>query len=199
MYRAATGEAAAISAADVDLFKSSIEPLARAGKLGALLAQFPPSFINDNYDKQILGAVIRTFVEYPLAVELRHKSWSDSPATAALLKENNVCWVQIDEPKFDFSIASEVPLTADITYFRFHGRNAANWWKGNNETRYKYLYSSEEIDDLADKVRTAGQQVKMTFAYFNNHWKAFAPQNANDLLKVLQLPLIDFRAQRLTE
>ena len=62
MYEAATGEVAAISAGDVDLFRSGIEPLARSGKLGAILAQFPPSFINDSHGKQILGAVIHSDV-----------------------------------------------------------------------------------------------------------------------------------------
>jgi len=199
MYRAATGEVAAISAADIDLFKRGIEPLVRSYKLGALLAQFPPSFINNSYGMQILGAVIRAFGEYHLAVELRHKSWSDDPATAVLLRENNVAWVQIDEPKFASSIAPEVPLTSDMAYFRFHGRNAADWWKGNVETRYKYLYSGSEMNELADKVKSASQQTQVTFAFFNNHWKAFAPHNANDMLKALQLPFVELPVQRLTE
>jgi len=68
--------------------------------------------------------VIRTFGRYPLAVELRHRSWSDDEDTSKLLRENNVSWVQIDEPKFRSSIATEVPITSDFTYCRFHGRNA---------------------------------------------------------------------------
>jgi len=192
MYRAATGEAAAISTEDVDLFRSGIEPLARSGKLGVILAQFPPSFINDSHGKQILGAVMQTFGEYRLAVELRHRSWSDESDTERLLRENNVAWVQIDEPKFQSSIAPEVPLTSDMAYFRFHGRNAEMWWKGDVETRYKYLYSPEEINELAEKVKDASQKTSLTFAFFNNHWRAYAPRNAGDLTKALQLPFKDF-------
>ena len=188
MYRDATGEEAIVSQADVDTFKSSIEPLARTGKLGALLAQFPPSFKNDDYGRQILGAVAKTFGEYPLAVELRHRSWSDDETAAELLRGNNVAWVQIDEPKFGTSVAVDVPVTADMAYFRFHGRNAKEWWSGDSETRYRYLYSTEEIAGLADRVTAAGEQVGMLFAYFNNHWQAYAPRNANDLKKSLQLP-----------
>jgi uncharacterized protein YecE (DUF72 family) len=189
MYTEATGDEATISAADVELFRRGLEPLANQGKLGALLAQFPPSFINDSYSKQILRAVIKVFHDYPLAVELRHKSWSDDAGTAGLLRENNVAWVQIDEPKFSSSLAAEVPLTADIAYFRFHGRNREMWWKGDNETRYKYLYSPAEIEELAQKVKTAAQSSRLLFAFFNNHWKAYAPRNANDMLRTLQLPL----------
>lgn len=188
MYRDTTGEEAIISLADVDTFKSSIEPLAKTGKLGALLAQFPPSFKNDDYGRQILGAVAKTFGEYPLAVELRHHSWSDDGTTAELLRENNIAWVQIDEPKFGTSLAADVPVTADMAYFRFHGRNARDWWSGDGESRYRYLYSTEEIGELAGRITTAAENARMMFAYFNNHWQAYAPRNANDLKKSLQLP-----------
>ncbi len=199
MYQATTGETAAISREDVDLFKSGIDPLARSGKLGALLAQFPPSFINDNHGKHLLGAIIRTFSEYRLSVELRHRSWSDESGTAPLLRESNVTWVQIDEPKFQSSIAAEVPLTSDMAYFRFHGRNTDMWWKGNVETRYEYLYSPEELKELAEKIKTASQKASLTFAFFNNHWRAYAPHNAGDLTKALQLPFNEFPTQRLPE
>jgi uncharacterized protein YecE (DUF72 family) len=199
MYRAATGEVAAISAADVDLFKSGIEPLANSCKLGAILAQFPPSFINDDHGKQILEAIIHTFSEYRLAVELRHKSWSDVPSTADLLRKSNTCWVQIDEPKFSISIARNVPLTSDMAYFRFHGRNAEMWWKGNVETRYSYLYSKDEISLLAETVKATRQKTSRMFAFFNNHWKAYAPRNAGDLIKALQFPFIEFSVQKLPE
>lgn len=188
MYREATGDIAAISTQDVDVFQRSLEPLVKAGKLGALLAQFPPSFKNDGYGQQIIGALGRTFRQCPLAVELRHRSWSDDANTARLLRENNIAWVQIDEPKFSTSVAMEVPLTADLAYFRFHGRNAKDWWTGDNETRYKYLYSPEEIAGLAEKVKAAAAKMKVLFAFFNNHWQAYAPRNANDLKMALQLP-----------
>ncbi len=195
MYKEATGEEATISQKDVDLFKHSIEPLARYGKLGAMLAQFPPSFKNDGFGQQILGAVANTFGEYRLAVELRHRSWSDDENTARFLRENNIAWVQVDEPKFQTSIASEVPITADMAYFRFHGRNAEMWWKGDSETRYKYLYSSDEINDLANKVKPASAQTKLSFAFFNNHWQGYAPRNAADMMRDLQLPFKELPVQ----
>ncbi|MFC2062760.1 DUF72 domain-containing protein [Chloroflexota bacterium] len=188
MYREATGREAAISQEDVDLFKSSIEPLARYGKLGCLLAQFPPSFRNDSHGLQILKAVINTFGEYSLAVELRHRSWSDDDNIATMLKENRVAWVQIDEPKFKSSVAEELPITSDMAYFRFHGRNSETWWTGDSETRYRYLYSPEEIDELVARVKTAAGGTKMLFAFFNNHWQAYAPRNATDMVKKLGLP-----------
>ena len=191
MYHAATGEAAAISQQDVDIFNKSLEPLVKSQKLGALLAQFPPSFKNDGYGQQIIKALANAFGQYPLAVELRHRSWSDDAGTEKLLRGLNIAWVQIDEPKFSTSIATECPLTADMAYFRFHGRNAAEWWTGDSATRYRYLYSPDEITELAARVKKAAIRTKLLFAFFNNHWKAYAPRNANDMKKALQLSFQD--------
>lgn len=176
-------------------FERSIESLVEYGKMGALLAQFPPSFKNNSYGQQILNGIIKKFGKYRLAVELRHKSWSDDANTARVLRENNVCWVKIDEPKFDFSVAEDVPVTSDMAYFRFHGRNAEMWWKGDNETRYNYLYSPGEIKELAEKVRSAAEQTRLVFAFFNNHWRGYAPRNAVDLMKNLQMPFIELPIQ----
>ncbi len=188
MFEKATGEVAAISREDVSLFCQGIDPLLSSGKLGALLAQFPPSFINDSYGKQVLRAIIRYFGAYNLAVELRHKSWSDDPDTARLLKEGNAAWVQIDEPKFSFSLAKNIPQTSELSYFRFHGRNKEMWWKGDVESRYCYLYSPAEIEGLAARVKESASISRTTFVFFNNHWKAYAPRNAVDMMKALGIP-----------
>jgi uncharacterized protein YecE (DUF72 family) len=189
MFEKATGEIAAISQDDVNLFCRGIEPLVKAGKLGALLAQFPPSFTNDRHGKDVLQGLITHFGQYHLAVELRHRSWSDDPATARLLSEANVAWVQIDEPKFSFSLGANVPQTSDLAYFRFHGRNKEMWWKGDVETRYCYLYSADEIKELAARVKSVSEKSRLCFVFFNNHWKAYAPRNATDIMKALDLPL----------
>jgi uncharacterized protein YecE (DUF72 family) len=189
MYKESTGEEAIISQEDVGTFKRSIEPLMKYGKLGALLAQFPPSFKNDSFGQQIISAVIKTFNQYRLAIELRHRSWSDDENTSSLLGSHNVAWVQIDEPKFSSSIAAELPITSDMAYFRFHGRNAEMWWKGDSETRYKYLYSPDEIDELAGRVKSAAQVTRLLFVLFNNHWQGYAPRNAADTMKKLELPM----------
>jgi uncharacterized protein YecE (DUF72 family) len=197
MFAEATGEVAVISQRDVDQFQQSLEPLAKSGKLGALLAQFPPSFKNDKYGQQILAAIIRTFGQYRLAVELRHRSWSDDTDLARLLRDNNVSWVHIDEPKFQSSIAAEVPITADMAYFRFHGRNVEMWWRGDSETRYQYLYSPDEINELAGKVKAVSTRARYTFVMFNNHWQGYAPRNAVDMKKALQLPFQELAATSL--
>jgi uncharacterized protein YecE (DUF72 family) len=190
MYQETTGtDEVVVSQADIDLFRNSIEPLARKGKLGPLLAQFPPSFTNDIYNRNILEAIFRAFKDYRLAVELRHRSWSDDENTAQILMENHIAWVQIDEPQFSSSIDKELPVTSEVAYFRFHGRNREMWWKGDTETRYKYLYSPDEIIELANKVQLTAKKTELLFAFFNNHWQGYAPRNAINMKNALRLPL----------
>ena len=178
MFEASSGQPAVISQADVELFRKGIEPIRASGKLGPVLVQFPPSFENNVYGWQILGAVLDTFKDLSLAIELRHFSWSRHPRTEQVLREYNVAWVQTDEPRFSISSAEELPLTANFAYFRFHGRNREYWWTGNNETRYKYLYSEEELKELLNRVGNAASKSAKVFVYFNNHWRGDAPKNA---------------------
>jgi uncharacterized protein YecE (DUF72 family) len=69
------------------------------------------------------------------------------------------------------------------------------WWKGDSETRYKYLYSQEEIDELAERVKTGSKQTKLAFVLFNNHWQGYAPRNAVDMMRSLRLPFQELPIQ----
>jgi uncharacterized protein YecE (DUF72 family) len=87
----------------------------------------------------------------------------------------------IDEPRFKTSIR-HVPLTSDIAYFRFHGRNYKQWWKhGESEDRYNYLYTPEEQQHLAEDVREVATKTSETYAFYNNHYGAKAVVNALQL------------------
>jgi uncharacterized protein YecE (DUF72 family) len=62
---------------DVDDAKHGFESLANSGRLAALLLQFPISFRHTEGNWDHLIDVIHIFREFPLALEVRHKSWSD--------------------------------------------------------------------------------------------------------------------------
>src|SRR5207249_11029096 len=100
MFQKATGQDPFdLGTKDVDEFRLAIDPIANAGKLGALLAQFPASFKNEPNARGYLEWLLGAFREYPLAVELRHRSFSDDPeGTLKLLGAFGAAWVQIDEP-----------------------------------------------------------------------------------------------------
>ena len=166
---------------DVDEFRAAIEPLANAGKLGALLAQFPASFKNDADARGYLEWLLARFKEYPMAVELRHRSWSDDHAdTLALLRAFGAGWAQIDEPKFRDSIRQRAGSDPGALYYlRLHGRNAAQWWKHEkSEDRYNYLYSPKELAPFAEAAEKVSRQVRKAYMYANNHFSAKSVANA---------------------
>jgi uncharacterized protein YecE (DUF72 family) len=182
VFAKATGtDPSQLGAKDVDEFRAALEPLMGAGKLGALLAQFPASFKNDAEAAGYLEWLLKAFREYPVAVELRHRSWSEDPSdTARLLSAYNAALAQIDEPKFKSSIRQTLmPNVKSFYYLRLHGRNAAQWWKHDaSEDRYNYLYTTDELEPFAAAAKAAARQVKKAYLYANNHFSAKSVANA---------------------
>jgi uncharacterized protein YecE (DUF72 family) len=192
-----------LSRADIDQFRHGIDPIAEAGRLAALLIQFPPSFHAEPATREYLDWLLAAFAGYPLAVELRHRSWSDAgDDTRARLDAHRAAWALIDEPKFENSVqqswserpaqGNDGPRTTDLrpTYIRLHGRNAAKWWDHDEaEDRYDYLYSTDELKPVVRAVKTAAPKSKRVLVYFNNHFSAKAVANAAVLRHELDQPL----------
>jgi uncharacterized protein YecE (DUF72 family) len=179
--------------ADLDEFKRGLEPLATSGKLGALLAQFPPSFKSGEGERAYLADLLNAFRDYPVAVELRHSSWSDGfGETLELLNAFQAAWVQIDEPKFRFSIRQNfLPNVKGFYYMRLHGRNADKWWRHEkSEDRYDYLYSEEELKPFVETISAARQIVKKVYLYTNNHFSAKSVANAAMIKQQLGEPIV---------
>lgn len=177
---------------DVDVFKRGIEPLAVSGRLGPLLAQFPAGFKYTPDARAHLDWLLAAFRDYDVAVELRHRSWSDHRADIFdMLHAYGAAWTQIDEPKFRFSIRQDfLPNTKAFYYLRLHGRNAAEWWDHDQaEDRYNYLYSEDELAPFAEAVRTARALVKKQYVYLNNHFAAQAVADAAVLRHLLDDPM----------
>lgn len=170
-----------VSARDVEEFLAGVDPLASAGKLGALLAQFPPSFKNTEPARAYLDWLLGHLSGHLVAVELRHRSWSDNlAATLTLLNEHKAAWTQIDEPKFQFSIRQNfLPNVKGFYYMRLHGRNVEKWWRHDNaEDRYDYLYTPQELKPFSETADAARTLVKKLYLYMNNHFAAKSVANA---------------------
>ena len=183
---------AAPNDADLDAFRRGIDPLASSGRLGALLAQFPPSFKDTAQSRDYLAQLLRAFAGYPVAVELRHKTWSDAVGeTLSLLGTFGAAWVQIDEPKFTCSIRqNDLPNVQGFYYMRLHGRNTAQWWTHDkSEDRYNYLYSGEELKEFTETAGAARELVQKLYLYTNNHFSAKSVANAAMIKQQLGEPV----------
>jgi uncharacterized protein YecE (DUF72 family) len=191
--QAAIAELARPNDADLEEFRRGIEPLRRRQRLGPLLAQFPASFRAGDAQREYLIDLLGAFSDYAIAVELRHRSWSDAfTETLTLLNTARAAWVQIDEPKFKFSIRqNHLPNIRGFYYMRLHGRNADRWWRhASSEERYDYLYSDTELAPFTETVRAAREVVGKVYLYTNNHFSAKSVANAAMIKKQLEEPVM---------
>jgi uncharacterized protein YecE (DUF72 family) len=191
MHEKKTGEKAQITQEDVDTFKKGIDPLAKTNKLGCLLIQFPPSFKLSPRNQEGLDTILGYFKDYPAAVELRHRSWSDElNVTEDTLTNYNASLVYIDEPKFYFSIKQDFKPIGPIFYLRMHGRNVDKWFRHKSAAeKYNYLYSSEELEPFVTGLGQIKDMTKKLYVYLNNHYAAKAVANAMMIRYKLSLPI----------
>ncbi len=156
---------------ELEAFFSSIRPLQRHGKLGAVLVQLPPRGRGEVPLEGFLAALPRGV---RVAVEFRDPSWLAGDVLS-LLRRYEVAYVVVDEPL----LPPVVEVTAGFAYIRWHGRGERPW--------YYYHYSIEELKPWAQRVRELADEVGLVLGYFNNHFRGFAPHNALQMLALLGL------------
>jgi uncharacterized protein YecE (DUF72 family) len=171
----------AFTAADVAQARAAFDVLAAAGKLGAVLLQFPWSFRNDGVAHEWLGDLFGAFAGLPLVLEVRHASWSD-PDVLSWLDERGVGLVNVDQPLFGSSLKPAAHATAEVGYVRLHGRNYRDWFrdKATRDERYDYLYTADELRPWVARIRdiAARPRTRQVYAVTNNHHVGKAVVNA---------------------
>ena len=162
---------------DAAVFRDALSALADNARLAAVLMQFPHSFHYTVQNRKHLDAVSRALEGVPLACEFRCAEWLTNRVYEGLCARG-VALVAVDEPALDGLLPPVCIPTSGTAYLRFHGRNKENWWRGDNASRYDYLYSEDELREWIPKLVSLGGTVTNAFIYFNNHWRGQAVQNA---------------------
>ena len=166
---------------EVDEVRKGLDPLAEAGKLGALLLQYPWSFRNTDENREWLRDLERAFRGYPLVVEVRHLSWNEPEFYAELLA-SRVGIVNVDQPMFRNSLPPSARATSTVGYIRVHGRNYKDWFRktAGRDERYDYLYSANELKPWAERTKALAEEPGVTDVYVvnNNHFAGQAVTNA---------------------
>lgn len=177
---------------DVAVTRDGIAPLADAGRLGCVLAQFPWSFKRTSESREWLDDVLGAFAEFPLAVEVRHSSWN-VPEFYSWLAECGVGVVNIDQPVFRHSIKPDARATADVGYVRLHGRNYENWFRDDAEPheRYDYLYSADELRPWLERIHEVAERARDTYVITNNHYEGQGAANAAMLRKLYGIDQVE--------
>lgn len=182
--KSSSAETIRYTAQDIEDAKNGFEPMANAGRLGAVLLQFPISFkyTEGNWDHLI--DVLHLFREYPLAVEVRHKTWAD-PLVLKALQEENVAFCNIDQTRLGETLEGTEYVTAPLAYLRLHGRSKEWFTAKNRDARYDYLYSKDSLQKVKGKIEKMARSAKKTFVAANNHPRGQAAANAVELKSLL--------------
>jgi uncharacterized protein YecE (DUF72 family) len=171
---------------DEKAFKEGVSPLVEAGRLGALLLQFPWSFKNTEERRAYLADLLDRFGDYPLVVEVRHESWNH-PEVLAWLREQGAGICNIDQPTIGRSLRPSAHATSTVGYVRVHGRNAEHWFTKNQDAseRYDYLYRLDELTPWAKRVNEIAAKAEVVYVIANNHPHAKSAVNAFQLENLL--------------
>jgi uncharacterized protein YecE (DUF72 family) len=179
-HRSLTHEPGEDLGAEVRRFREGIAPLAGSGRLAAVLFQFPYSFHYTPASRRHLAGLCESFAELPKAVEFRGAEWQ-RPSVYEGLRRWNAAYVNVDTPRLPRLPEPGEEVTGDLAYVRFHGRNRANWWGGDNASRYDYLYSAAELEEWLPRIERMLARVRLALVIFNNHLGGQAVRNAREL------------------
>jgi len=177
-----------LAAADVAEARPGFDVLRDAGRLGAVLLQFPFSFHNTPENLAHLEKLLTLFRDYPLVVEMRHSTWNVREFYA-FLHQHGTGFCNIDQPLIGRSMRPSARSTSPVGYVRLHGRRYDTWFTDDPasppEERYNYLYNSEELDPWAERTEKVAEHSKNTFVITNNHYQGKAIVNALQLIRIL--------------
>ncbi|HEV2617052.1 MAG TPA: DUF72 domain-containing protein [Candidatus Acidoferrales bacterium] len=168
--------------------RAGFDVLQDAGRLGAVLVQFPFSFHKTPETLARVKRLAKQFHDYPLVIEVRHSSWN-GPKLETLLREIGVGLCNIDQPVIGRSVVPSERVTSTIGYVRLHGRRYDTWFTDDpaipKHERYNYLYAEEELKPWAERIKKIATHAESTFVITNNHYQGKGVVNALDLIHLL--------------
>jgi uncharacterized protein YecE (DUF72 family) len=163
------------------MFRSALEPLRRAAKLGCILLQFPPWFTARDSSEAYIDFCRQQLPDDRLAIEFRHASWFNGHTgrTLEFLAARGLSLVCCDAP-----LGPNIPhfpytATSRLAYVRLHGRNRQTWFRRTPSAaeRFKYSYSDDELREASSRIRTI-PGAEIAYVIFNNCYADYGVRNA---------------------
>jgi uncharacterized protein YecE (DUF72 family) len=165
--------------------------LQSAGKLGVLLLQLSPAFSPRKHSLDELDLILNLARDFQIAIEFRNRNWCEHlEQTLSFLRERRAIFVNVDTPaQSHFTIVpSDINAitNSEIAYLRLHGRDPVAYLKGKTVAeRFRYDYSDDEIEEVAQRSKRLAREAKEVHVVFNNNARDYAPHAALRLRKAL--------------
>jgi uncharacterized protein YecE (DUF72 family) len=170
-------------------FLSALEPLHQAGKLGAILLQFPPWFPISRARKEYILACAQRAAPRRVCVEFRNHTWmtpDNQRETLDFLAEHRLPYVCVDMPQgHRDSIPPVLAATSDLAVVRLHG-HSEKWDSKDIHERFGYRYTDRELNEWAPRIAALARDAQDTHVLFNNCYRDYAQANARQLADLLK-------------
>jgi uncharacterized protein YecE (DUF72 family) len=167
-----------------DRFLAALEPLRGAGKLGAILLQFPPWFPISRANKDYILACAQRAAPRRVCVEFRNKTWmteDNQEETLGFLARHQLPYVCVDMPQgHPSSIPPVLAATSDLAVVRMHG-HSGKWDSKEIHERFRYRYGPGELKEWSDRIEYLAADADVTDVVFNNCYGNDAHVNAQQL------------------
>ena len=159
------------SSEEARMWAEVLRPLQDAGRLLAVLVQFPFSVVHGTRIQDRILAIRAALGAVPVACEFRHASWITDEALGFLEREG-LAFVNIDQPLGRDSLPPTAIQTAPLTYVRLHGRNRAAWFSkdAGRDARYDYHYSEAELNEWRERMQKLQATGATNILVGNNHF-----------------------------
>lgn len=173
-----------------DRFLAALDPLREAGKLGAILLQFPPWFPISRARKAYIVACAERVAPRRVSVEFRNRTWmtpDNHAETLDFLAAHDLPYVCADMPQgYPDSIPPVLAVTAtDLAVVRLHG-HSDKWESKDIHERFGYRYTDGELADWARRIARLTEDARLTHVLFNNCYRDYAQTNARQLAGLLR-------------
>jgi uncharacterized protein YecE (DUF72 family) len=172
-------------------FRYALRPLVDAGKLGAVLMQYPEWFTAKKDNRTEIAAIRDRWDDLPVCVEFRSPTWLGPPRdrdrTLAMLRELRLALVVLDAPESSGLDMVAEATTPELAVVRFHGRNDDTWKQqtGSAAERFRYLYSTAELRAWVPRLHSLSERAERVHALMNNCYQDYGVRNAADLVDLL--------------
>ena len=172
-------------------FLAALQPLRQAGKLGAILLQFPPWFPISRARKDYIVSCAERAAPDRVCVEFRNKTWmtpDNQEETLGFLAEHRLPYVCVDMPQgHRDSIPPLLAVTAPgLAVVRMHG-HSDKWESKDIHERFGYRYTDRELKEWAPRVAALARDAEDTHVLFNNCYRDYAQANAQQLAALMKV------------
>ncbi len=168
-------------------FFYALEPL--IDKTLALLIQLPPYLSANRGFSSLQNMVTKLDKRFKYALEVREPTWFDD-VVYDFLKEKNISFV--------WSVRNELKtpplLTSNQIYIRFIGDRSINEKNFGKIIKNRYDEMTEYVKNIKNKIEKNNGSIHQIIVAFNNHFAGFGPQSANDFLKLMDKPQVDWKS-----